>query len=271
MKDGKPEEHPLNLQRDWHDFGVSETSFVAVSGYLYVTDFARHVLTHMSEVKPGISAWYPKLIMQRYAEAYMYTFPKPNLEALMGAAEALCAVPLGVMEMMHKKARHPFTGSAKLLDRCFEINYVAMLLQMYTVGYHQDIPFDRESRLKKEKTIFKGRDVDSMRNEEKHSDLYYEFGNVWFTDEIAGSEVEWPIGKWLDDHDQSPFIAGKKAENGDERDKKERPGRDAGDPNDEHASTGKYTLANGTVVNGIEARKILDERQKEEKNKKTEL
>ena len=49
-----------------------------------------------------------------------------------------------------------------------------------------------------------------MRVEVRHSDLYSEFGNVWFTDEIAGSEVEWPIGKWLDDHDQSPFIAGRK-------------------------------------------------------------
>ena len=213
MKAGKPDEHPLNLQNQFHDFGVSETNFVAVSGYLYVTDFALHVLNSFSEIDQEAPQWFPELPMERYVETFRQTFPKPNLESMMGAAEVVCAMPLRIIEGLHKQKRHSFTSTSKLLDRCFEINYIAVLFQMYTIGYHGDIPITKEGREKKEKQLLMAAgDTHTLRPEEVHADLM-ESGNVWFTDEIAGSEVEWPIGKWLDDHDQSPFIDGKKQEN----------------------------------------------------------
>lgn len=190
---------------------MSQSHFVAVSGYLYVTDFALHILTKYSEVSSGAASWFPKLQLERYVDAYKATYPKPNIEALMGSAEALCALPLSIIKEMHEKVRHSFTGSSKLLDRCFEINYVATLLQMYTVGYHNDIPFDKDAREQKEKDQAKSLEgKGDLSQAEQHADLFEGHGNVWFTDEIAGSEVEWPIGKWLDDHDQSQFIADKK-------------------------------------------------------------
>jgi len=146
------------MSQSWMDLAVADIKFIAVSGYLYVTDFARHLLIHANN--------------EISYNSYLQNYPWPSVNDIEVAAEKICKVAWSSVKDMHESNRHQFTSKTKLPHRCFEMNYIASLLSMYTVP--------KEER------------------------------NVWFTDEIGGSEVEWPIGQWVLDHDQTMFIEGQR-------------------------------------------------------------
>ncbi|CAD7950234.1 unnamed protein product [Amoebophrya sp. A120] len=130
---------PHHMQKDWKKLKNKNLKFIAVSGYMYVTHFAR---------------W---LLQQHYPELdYLKEFPAPKLKSVKQAAEKLC-----LLEWQSKvKEGHEYTSKSKLPHRCFELHYIYTLLHMYTNGCD-------------------------------------ECSNITFTEEINGSEVEWPIGAWL--------------------------------------------------------------------------
>jgi len=87
--------------------------FVAVSGFLFVTDFARWWLDWNGG---GPAA---------------KNFPKPSLGELTEAADKLCTGQwLEISKRTEDdKLAHQFTGSQKAPHRCMEINYIVTLLR----------------------------------------------------------------------------------------------------------------------------------------------
>lgn len=100
--------------------GAEGAKFFLISGYLYVTEFARWWLTgaHSAEEKfkaPGL-------------------FESPTVAELREAAAALCAQPWARIASvaLDPRTRSRFTPPDKVAHRCFELNYIAALL---SVGY----------------------------------------------------------------------------------------------------------------------------------------
>jgi len=97
--------------------------FFLISGYLYVTDFARWWLE-----RPGVRTASMQVLSEPGA------FGTPTVAELRAVASVLCAEP---WESLHAAAtdpasKHRFTGPHKVPHRCFELNYIAALL---SAGY----------------------------------------------------------------------------------------------------------------------------------------
>mmetsp|Transcript_68544 Transcript_68544/g.216728 ORF Transcript_68544/g.216728 Transcript_68544/m.216728 type:complete len:452 (-) Transcript_68544:21-1376(-) len=102
---------------------TSTVRFFLISGYMYVTDFARWWLD-----QPGVRSSSLQVLQEPGA------FSTPSIAELREAAAVLCAEPWeGISAAALDPARkHHFTGAHKVPHRCFEINYIAALL---SVGY----------------------------------------------------------------------------------------------------------------------------------------
>jgi len=100
--------------------GARGMQFFAVSGYLYVTDFASHWLT-----RDGQSS--------SIAAKLKEVGNKPTIKELHEAADHLCSSEWGEIERAHaggaEAGAHRYTDSTKAPHRCLEINYVITLLQ----------------------------------------------------------------------------------------------------------------------------------------------
>jgi len=191
-KDCAPDDHECQPGHDDHagEAGMKGRDFYAVSGYLYVQDFASHWLTRngTGESTPttqrtGARVPPPVGMEEAHALAEMphqergkplgshalgqllrKVGNKPTIEELQHAAHMLCNSDWAEIEQAHAggadAGAHRYTDSTKAPHRCLEINYVITLLQ-YCYG------FPINERL------------------------------VTFEDEIDGNDVEWPLGALL--------------------------------------------------------------------------
>mmetsp|Transcript_31567 Transcript_31567/g.71153 ORF Transcript_31567/g.71153 Transcript_31567/m.71153 type:complete len:478 (+) Transcript_31567:70-1503(+) len=102
---------------------ATASRFFLISGYLYVTDFARWFLDLPGTKKEALQ------VPQAPG-----AFSTPTISELREAAVALCAEPWESLSASASdpNSRHRFTGAKKIPHRCFELNYIAALL---SVGY----------------------------------------------------------------------------------------------------------------------------------------
>mmetsp|Transcript_43894 Transcript_43894/g.102578 ORF Transcript_43894/g.102578 Transcript_43894/m.102578 type:complete len:434 (+) Transcript_43894:102-1403(+) len=122
-----------------------DVNFYGVSGLTYVADFVR---------------WW--LASNNLVHALTESFPTPTLEELESAVDVLCKSQYsGIYELTQDKATaHKYTDMDNLPYRCFQANYILVLLgEIYG--------FDRESR------------------------------KVTFALEVEGEDLEWPLGALL--------------------------------------------------------------------------
>lgn len=100
--------------------GSQGMQFYAVSGYLYVTDFAAHWLSRSGNSNSGVAS-----MMQAAGN-------KPTIAELLKGADELCASDWKEIETAHaggaETGAHRYTDSVKAPHRCLEINYVVTLL-----------------------------------------------------------------------------------------------------------------------------------------------
>eukprot|EP00928_Gymnodinium_smaydae_P064923 TRINITY_DN48156_c0_g1_i1.p1 TRINITY_DN48156_c0_g1~~TRINITY_DN48156_c0_g1_i1.p1 ORF type:complete len:461 (+),score=72.97 TRINITY_DN48156_c0_g1_i1:65-1384(+) len=123
--------------------------FMAVAGFTYVVDFVRWWL----ELNPTAAAG---------AKAFLNAYPRPSLAELRTAANFLCEGNYKVVaELTADDAkRHRFTQADNAPFRCFQVNYILVLLQdMY--GFAED-----------------GR-------------------SITFALDVDGEDLEWPLGALL--------------------------------------------------------------------------
>lgn len=97
----------------------SLAKFFLISGYMYVTDFARWWLQH-----PASTAGELKDLPLR----------EPTVAEIRQAANAVCAAGWDAISAAasHSESKHRFTPDKKIPHRCFELNYIAALL---SAGY----------------------------------------------------------------------------------------------------------------------------------------
>lgn len=123
---------------------LAAQQFYAVSGYLYVTDFASHWLTTR---KKGSSM----------AETLQTVGNRPTIQELTDAADDLCTSDWTEIETAHaggaEAGAHRYTDSTKAPHRCLEANYVVMLL-------HHSYGFPREKRFVTFEDEVDGNDVE---------------------------------------------------------------------------------------------------------------
>lgn len=100
--------------------GEDVHKFLLISGYLYVTDFARWWLARPGSVPASSSS-----ILDQAS-----TFARPNVAELREAAQLLCAETWADVSAaaLDPSSKHSFTGAHKVPHRCFEANYVVSLL-----------------------------------------------------------------------------------------------------------------------------------------------
>lgn len=102
------------------DAGARGMEFFAVSGYLFVTDFARHWLGRFGE-STGMGA-----VLEEAGS-------RPSVEELEQAAEELCRLDWSHVEHFtaggEAAGAHRYTDSSKAPHRCLELNYVTTLLR----------------------------------------------------------------------------------------------------------------------------------------------
>lgn len=100
--------------------GLKGFQFFAVSGYLFVTDFASHWLQR-SGTPSGATL---KEVGNR-----------PTIIELEAAADELCASDWAAIETAHaggaEAGAHRYTDASKAPHRCLEVNYVTTLLRNY--------------------------------------------------------------------------------------------------------------------------------------------
>jgi hypothetical protein len=137
--------------------------FLAVSGYLFVTDFVIHWL---SLVQHGLSYdGVPSRPNDPVVVKLQEAGNRPTIAEFEAATDLLCAWPWTTVsgeDQGHNAVGggHRYTDSTKAPHRCLEANYVAFLLE-HAYG------FPRDRRL------------------------------VTFEDEVGDNEVEWPLGALL--------------------------------------------------------------------------
>lgn len=102
---------------------ASTARFFLISGYLYVTDFARWWLE-----QPGVRTSSLQVLREPGA------FATPSIAELREAAAVVCAEPWDGLSAaaLDPARKHRFTGTHKVPHRCFELNYIVALL---SVGY----------------------------------------------------------------------------------------------------------------------------------------
>lgn len=111
-----------------HDPSVVDTfinghvDFYAVAGLTYVVDFVRWWL----ELNPGAAG-----------QSFLKSYPRPSLSELQEAVGSMCAGDYApVMDRTaDKNGHHPFTAEDNAPFRCFQANYILVLLgTMYGFG-----------------------------------------------------------------------------------------------------------------------------------------
>lgn len=96
-----------------------DVDFYAVAGMTYVVDFIR---------------WWSDLFYSDHSEAtapFLNSYPRPSLAALEKAVDVLCAGDYKAVadRTADKKLAHSFTGFDNAPYRCFQANYILVLLQ----------------------------------------------------------------------------------------------------------------------------------------------
>eukprot|EP00440_Ansanella_granifera_P018067 gb/GFBE01019623.1/.p1 GENE.gb/GFBE01019623.1/~~gb/GFBE01019623.1/.p1 ORF type:complete len:445 (+),score=127.24 gb/GFBE01019623.1/:1-1335(+) len=126
--------------------------FYAVAGLTYVVDFVDWWL----KLNPSAAA---------KAESFIKGYPNPTIGELETAVDAMCAgdYELVATRTADKKLAHPFTGADNAPFRCFQANYILVLLNdMY--GFPNN-----------------GR-------------------SITYALDIDGEDLEWPLGSLLHNH-----------------------------------------------------------------------
>lgn len=122
--------------------------FYALSGFTYATDFVR---------------WWLKLGAGNFMiHPLSSSFPKPSLEELRHAVDAMCAsdwAPIPAL-INDEATAHPYTTSENAHSRCFQNNYILVLL-----GHIYGFPLDARP--------------------------------ITFALEVDGEDLEWPLGALL--------------------------------------------------------------------------
>eukprot|EP00438_Fugacium_kawagutii_P000211 Skav202889 [mRNA] locus=scaffold1424:194636:217240:+ [translate_table: standard] len=127
----------------------STVDFFGVSGLTYVADFARWWASHQAPKHPA-------------TEAYLKAYPRPTLEELEGVIDLMCAGDYSWVDKQTqgKSTAHQFTAADNAPYRCFQANYLLILLgEIYG--------FPKDAR------------------------------KVTFALEAAGEDLEWPLGALL--------------------------------------------------------------------------
>eukprot|EP00419_Tripos_fusus_P047804 CAMPEP_0172830524 /NCGR_PEP_ID=MMETSP1075-20121228/22316_1 /TAXON_ID=2916 /ORGANISM="Ceratium fusus, Strain PA161109" /LENGTH=448 /DNA_ID=CAMNT_0013672837 /DNA_START=1 /DNA_END=1343 /DNA_ORIENTATION=+ len=109
----------------------SSARFFLISGFLYVTDFARWWLE-----QPGVRTKSLTVLSEPGA------FSSPTVAELREVAHVLCAASWGdIADAANNEAvAHRFTKQPKVPHRCFELNYIiALLSEGYGFGPHERI------------------------------------------------------------------------------------------------------------------------------------
>jgi hypothetical protein len=131
---------------------TGSVEFFGVAGMTYVTDFVRWWLERQVSSGVGLSAG---------SQAFMKAFPKPTIDELQAATDELCAGDYKpIAALTGTKDAHQFTQEDNAPYRCFQANYVAVLLKE-VYGFPTD-----------------GRTVE-------------------FALDIDGEDLEWPLGALL--------------------------------------------------------------------------
>eukprot|EP00930_Biecheleria_cincta_P074206 TRINITY_DN61401_c0_g1_i1.p1 TRINITY_DN61401_c0_g1~~TRINITY_DN61401_c0_g1_i1.p1 ORF type:complete len:441 (-),score=81.35 TRINITY_DN61401_c0_g1_i1:84-1406(-) len=111
-----------------HDPSVVDTivngqvDFYAVAGLTYVVDFVRWWL----ELNPGAAG-----------QSFLKSYPRPSLNELQEAVGSMCAgdYHLVMDRTLEKNGHHPYTAEDNAPFRCFQANYILVLLgTMYGFG-----------------------------------------------------------------------------------------------------------------------------------------
>jgi len=109
--------------------GSQGLQFFAVSGYLFVTDFASHWLLRSGSAGGAI------------ASTLREVKNRPTVEELEAAADELCASDWAEIESATAggaaTGAHRYTDSTKAPHRCLEVNYVVTLLR-HSYGFPSD-------------------------------------------------------------------------------------------------------------------------------------
>lgn len=125
-----------------------KSEFYALSGFTYATDFVR---------------WWLKLGAGDFTlHPFSSSFPAPSLEELRHAVDAMCAgawAPVPPM-ILDEATAHPYTTIENAHQRCFQVNYILVLL-----GDIYGFPLDARP--------------------------------ITFALEVAGEDLEWPLGALL--------------------------------------------------------------------------
>lgn len=122
--------------------------FYAVAGLTYVVDFVRWWL----ELNPDGAA---------FADTFLKAYPKPSLAELSVAVDVVCKGDYSFVlaRTADKSLAHPFTREDNGPYRCFQANYILVLLETY--GFAQD-----------------GR-------------------SITYAVDVDGEDLEWPLGALL--------------------------------------------------------------------------
>jgi len=112
---------------------TKKSRLFAISAFFYVADFANWWLSQIcSGAKKGDGV--------RCTEAnkeYVESYPRITTSDLKEAAASMCTPQVWqTVEKLTLDAdtKHQMTGKKKALDRCFELNYIAVLLEQYGLG-----------------------------------------------------------------------------------------------------------------------------------------
>jgi hypothetical protein len=134
-----------------------EMEFYAVAGMTYVADFIRWYLEHHASSE---------------TDHFVSAFPKPSLQQLRVAVDVVCAGEYSWVKERTagpKEAQHSFTGFDNAPYRCFQANYIIVLL----------------------------------------ADVYGfspETSSVSFLLDIDGEDLEWPLGALLEQRTRQAAI-----------------------------------------------------------------
>lgn len=101
----------------------STVDFFAVSGFTYVVDFVRWRLQLAVENAQGA--------IGTATEAFLKAFPRPSLKELEAAVDTMCQMEYSLVAELTTdvKKRHPFTEKDNAPYRCFQANYIIVLLR----------------------------------------------------------------------------------------------------------------------------------------------
>lgn len=114
--------------------------FLLISGFMFVTDFARWWFERPGSLPEQGGAEFGGHT-ELAALVRKGTFERPTLAELRAAAVALCAAPWQNVSFVageNAVVRHRYTAPQKVPHRCFELNYIVVLLSM-GYGFQENV------------------------------------------------------------------------------------------------------------------------------------